>query len=859
MFLRKNFITLLSENLGDSEVINNLIKHRLTFLKDVLASSDEELIKKVLEECNPFYENLKEALAKPQYLRSFHYPSKENLHYLPLDEILEYSADAVLLRVLNPYVVYDKKREILKEESLWLEGFLNQLPLDFQSYKQRRIVSDLKGLTIAQQQELILAAGSCNTFDAARFTSLFAYIALRRELFNSNFIDVLCNSIQPKAFSILFSEIQKLDIPIKKYILNMLDDRNNSILHLACKFGRADIVETLLQVAQENSDYKALHPTYVNADGNTAFHLACMSYCWQIADLNSVKTRKIGIDPEALHNAIIRSHQSVPPHLYEQIVATHETDRGSDKKVERVYFHINQLPGLIDLFIKAGMNIYQFNKNNQTALHLAAQHLKDANLFDALFAHPLMRRAIDAVNAFGQTPLHTAITEKNIVAMVALVKHGAGLKNVFVSDKLSDLFWHASQSKLNDSELKYLYEHGFFVGFDDSIVRDELQLIQRFNVKLAPYFAGMRLPNIFDPKDLAADFELDSFINSLRENNSFQHFKDNFIRLLFRQYFNKKPILSAEQQAQIKFLLKQIAFLDHCSPKTDRVTQEKIPLKLPDLTSLAITQLSIHLHLFADDQSKYLMSLQEQIKPYHPHATPFHRFKKQFKKSKKNLQGKIQFIDAHLDERDSCWSVNNIFYVIIVSAMLFIAVLAAIVTIITTRLKDNFIWPPFFLTLAGLLMSVLMATCCLAQQSNSKPLFNISDEIAEMQTTCTLLHHAIYKQMHVLNALKSDEIKFLTHLRLFQDYLNIMPNQITADQKQLLAQATKHIERILIDLHVMQRYINQADLTLESPPKPTRHNCWQSVLHFFGNTKQPSNSFVDYSPEITPLLSNNRH
>lgn len=208
-------------------------------------------------------------------------------------------------------------------------------------------------------------------------------------------------------------------------LLKTKDSDGNTVLHKACRNGRADLAELLIMAKPElNNETNTkgetpLHTAITNnqeaivhmltaqtpplfekqdSDGNTPLHLCCKSSNDNIASL--VMQNLNDLKPERL---LVKNNDDKNPL---EIACTHGNLIAIDKLLETKHYNINKLDPTY--------NVLQLAILNNQALAADLLLAKGAN--------------VDLKDLNGDTPLHLACKQRNIACTSVLLNCGANIK-----------------------------------------------------------------------------------------------------------------------------------------------------------------------------------------------------------------------------------------------------------------------------------------------------------------------------------------------------------------------------------------------------------------------------------------------
>ncbi|XP_078488902.1 uncharacterized protein LOC100185625 [Ciona intestinalis] len=236
--------------------------------------------------------------------------------------------------------------------------------------------------------------------------------------------------------NILTEEMQDFDKDIQ-------DESGKTGLHVACKYGRHEIAQRLLElnckgkikdnagnlplhIAAKHGFYKVIAPLYeadnslddTNSDHKTALHLASEAghsvFCLELLKFDVDVNAETEDEVCPLHLAVINGHPDVATVLIEHNA---DIDAGNKHNQTPLHFAVTGSNSeLTRILVKAGANASVQDARNETSLHLAAENGLGEITELLLLAHSNH----NLMDQKGKTPLDVAARGNyvNIVDMI---------------------------------------------------------------------------------------------------------------------------------------------------------------------------------------------------------------------------------------------------------------------------------------------------------------------------------------------------------------------------------------------------------------------------------------------------------
>jgi ankyrin repeat protein len=241
--------------------------------------------------------------------------------------------------------------------------------------------------------------------------------------------------------------------------VNSTNERGETALHLAAKYGKTYAVQILLE--------KGASVTVVTANKKTPLHLAIDNGHGQIANLLTEKTNKhcLPIGSESVKtvefvpdNNEFRLHLAAYSGNVKRVKLLIDEGEIVDAvtNIHETPLHIAALKRHVDtakLLIEKGASLNALTTDNQTPLHCAVQS-GNAETVVLLMAKG---GSVNAVSSFNKTPLHLAAESGNSETVALLLEKGASVKALAIFNETP---LHSAAESGNSETVSLLIEKG---------------------------------------------------------------------------------------------------------------------------------------------------------------------------------------------------------------------------------------------------------------------------------------------------------------------------------------------------------------------------------------------------------------
>jgi ankyrin repeat protein len=247
------------------------------------------------------------------------------------------------------------------------------------------------------------------------FTPLFSavsagHVKCVEALLISEYTELDAKDLDGNSIYHLCAELNNVDV--LRYLLSRKDQkyveplfiRNNheeSVMHVACKFGHIEIIKLVLSKIYDNFSAEN-YLTSKNKEGKTCFHIACVKGYFNIVE-HFLKDLKLGALLESTDN-----NMNTALHLTAQ----------------------NGHLSIVNLLLDYGADIYAKNDNNNTALELSCR--KGYFEISKMLINRYSQMSSTQSDKSGENPLHVACYEGAHEVVKLLLLKGAPI------DRLND-------------------------------------------------------------------------------------------------------------------------------------------------------------------------------------------------------------------------------------------------------------------------------------------------------------------------------------------------------------------------------------------------------------------------------------